>query len=222
MISVMDGEPGLRERKKRETRQRISDTATILFLTRGFDSVTVADIAAAADVSRVTVFNYFPRKEDMFFDRHDEAVALFTGAVHDRLPGESIPAALRRTLLGLAGRRHPLSGLRDGVESFVRTVQQSPTLQAASRENREALERDLAEAIARETAAEPADPLPTLVAAAVLAAHHTAYRYATEGVLAGESADALHPRYRDLINAGFDLLAHGVGDYGTSTVDPAT
>jgi AcrR family transcriptional regulator len=218
----MDGALGLRERKKRETRQRISDTATILFLTRGFDSVTVADIAAAADVSRVTVFNYFRRKEDMFFDRHDEAVAVFTGAVRDRQPGESIPAALRRTLLDLADRRHPLSGLRDGIEPFVRTVQNSPTLHAASRENREALERDLTEAIAQDTGAGPDDPLPTLVASAVLAAHFTGYRYATEGVVAGQSADALHPHYRDLVNTAFDMLEHGVGDYGTSTVDATT
>jgi hypothetical protein len=125
-------------------------------------------------------------------------------------------------LLDLADRRHPLSGLRDGVESFVRTVQHSLTLQAASRENREALERDLAEAIALDTAAEPADPLPILVASAVLAAHRTAYRYATEGVLAGESADALHPHYRDLVNTAFDLLEHGAADYGKSTVDPAS
>jgi AcrR family transcriptional regulator len=214
MIFVMDVELSLRERKKRETRQRIADTATILFVTRGFDSVTVADIAAAAEVSRVTVFNYFPRKEDMFFDRQEEAVALFTGAVRDRSPGESILAALRRTLLDLAERRHPLSGLRDGIEPFLRTVQNSPTLRAASRENHEALERALAEAIARDTGADPAELLPTLIASGVLAAYRVGYRYGTEGVLAGKSADALHPRYRDLVDTAFDMLEHGVGDYG--------
>lgn len=216
---VMDGELSLRERKKRETRQRISDVATVLFVTTGFDAVTVADIAAAANVSRVTVFNYFPRKEDMFFDRHDEALALFTGAVRDRRPGESVPSALRRTLLDLAERRHPLSGLRDGIESFVRTVQNSPTLQAASRENNEALERALAASIAQDTGADAADPLPTLVASAVLAAHRAAYRYATEGILAGRSATALHPHYRDVLNTAFDVLEHGIGDYGKSTMD---
>jgi AcrR family transcriptional regulator len=219
MMNVMGDEPGLRERKKRETRQRISDVATMLFVSRGFDAVTVADVAAAANVSRVTVFNYFPRKEDMFFDRHDEALDLFTGAVRGRRPGESIPAALRRTLLDLAERRHPLSGLRDGIEPFLRTVRNSPTLQAASRENHEALERELAAAIAQDTGAGPADPLPTLVAAAALTAHRAGYRYATEGVLAGTSADALHPHYRDLVNTAFDALEHGVGDYGQSTTD---
>jgi AcrR family transcriptional regulator len=219
MLFVMDVEPGLRARKKRETRQRIADAATGLFVTQGFDSVTVADIAAAANVSRVTVFNYFPRKEDMFFDRQDETLALFAGAVRERRPGESILAALRRTLLELADRRHPLTGLCDGIEPVLRTVANSPTLLAAARENHEALERDLAEAIARDTGADPTDLSPVLVASGVLAAHRAGYRYATGGVLAGKSADALHPHYREVVNMAFDMLEHGAGDYGRSTVD---
>jgi AcrR family transcriptional regulator len=214
MLFFMDAEVSLRERKKRETRQRIADVATHLFLTRGFDTVTVAEIAAAADVSRVTVFNYFPRKEDMFFDRHEEAVALFTGAVRDRRPGESIPAALRRLVLDLADREHPLSGLRDGVQPFLRTVQQSPTLQAAARENREDLERKVADAIAQATGAEPGDPLPLLVAATAMAAHHAGYRFATGRILAGESAADIRPRHHALVNTAFDLLENGAGDYG--------
>lgn len=66
-----DGVLGLRERKKRLTRQRISGEATALFLERGFDEVAVAEVARAAGVSTMTVFNYFPRKEDLFLDRID-------------------------------------------------------------------------------------------------------------------------------------------------------
>src|SRR5579862_5532518 len=102
---------GLRYRKKRETRQRISDIATALFIERGFDEVTVADIAEVAGVSKVTVFNYFPRKEQLFFDRGDEAMALLRGALRSRRPGESIPDAVRGLLLDLAAQRHPLSAL---------------------------------------------------------------------------------------------------------------
>src|ERR1700704_685210 len=106
----MGEEPGLRERKKRETRQRISDVATLMFATRGFDDVTVAEVAAAANVSKMTVFNYFPRKEDLLFDRTDEAVALLTGAIKERQPGDSFVSALRGLLLDLLERQHPLSG----------------------------------------------------------------------------------------------------------------
>ena len=80
-------EPSLRERKKRETRQRISNVATGLFMLRGFDNVTVAEVAEAANVSKMTVFNYFPRKEELFFDRGAEAIELTEAAIRDRAPG---------------------------------------------------------------------------------------------------------------------------------------
>ena len=83
---------GLRERKKRQTRQHLSDVATGLFLERGFEAVTVAEIAEAADVSVNTVYNYFPAKEDLFLDR---AGAWSTGcraAVRGRGAGESAAA----------------------------------------------------------------------------------------------------------------------------------
>src|SRR3977135_3245790 len=99
----MGEEPGLRERKKLETRQRISDVATLMFAARGFDDVTVAEIAAAANVSKMTVFNYFPRKEDLLFDRTDEAFALLAGAIKERRPGESFVSAIHRLLLELLG-----------------------------------------------------------------------------------------------------------------------
>lgn len=72
---------GLRERKKAETRQAISDVATRLFEARGFEAVTVAEIAAAANVSAKTVFNYFPAKEDLFFDAEDAVRDALVAAV---------------------------------------------------------------------------------------------------------------------------------------------
>src|SRR5882757_4729473 len=85
---------GLRERKKRATRKLISDIATRLFDERGFDQVTVDEVAVAANVSKMTVFNYFPRKEHLFFDRSDDAQQLL------------------RNALGNRGRRSPIAALR--------------------------------------------------------------------------------------------------------------
>ena len=84
-----------RTRKRLATRQAISDVATHLFMERGFDRVTIDEIADAADVGRMTVFNHFPRKEDMFFDREQEAHDLAFDAVRSRAPGTSPIEALR-------------------------------------------------------------------------------------------------------------------------------
>lgn len=78
---------GLRERKKRRTRQYISDVATGLFLERGFDEVTVAEVAEAAEVSVNTVYNYFPAKEDLFLDRSKGVVDRLARYVRGRDPG---------------------------------------------------------------------------------------------------------------------------------------
>src|SRR5919201_5865627 len=116
----MDGRPGLRERKKAQTRQRISNVATELFVVRGFDNVTVAEVADAAGVSKMTVFNYFPRKEDLFFDRGPEAADLIADAIRGRRDGETPVAALRRLMLDLLSRRHPLAAVGDRFPGFWR------------------------------------------------------------------------------------------------------
>src|SRR4029453_8099215 len=85
---------GRRQRKKALTRQAISDIATEMFMARGFDDVTVAEIAEAADVSVKTVFNHFGSKEELFLDREAEIFAAITGAIADRAAGRSITEAL--------------------------------------------------------------------------------------------------------------------------------
>ncbi|HET6987162.1 MAG TPA: helix-turn-helix domain-containing protein, partial [Kribbella sp.] len=99
---------GRRERKKAELRTRISEVATALFLERGFDDVSVSEIAEAADVARPTVFAHFARKEDLLFDRYPEAEALVVAAVNDRPAGTSAVVALSELLVTLADQGHPL------------------------------------------------------------------------------------------------------------------
>ena len=119
---------GLRERKKRETRQHISDVATRLFVKRGFDHVTIEEVATAANVSKMTVFNYFSRKEELFFDRND-ASELIGAALQGR--GRRSPlAALRALAHELVEQRHPLVGMDSDVASFWNVVRGSPTLRA--------------------------------------------------------------------------------------------
>jgi AcrR family transcriptional regulator len=96
-------EMGLRERKKQQTRQLIADTAWRLFADRGFERVTVAEIAREAQVAVATVFNYFPTKEDLFFYRLEAFGAQLVEAVSERPAGEPALAAFRRALMGSGG-----------------------------------------------------------------------------------------------------------------------
>ena len=96
--------PGLRERHKQETRQAISDTATQMFVARGFDEVTIAQVADAAGVAKMTVTNYFPRKEDLVFDRAEAVERHLADVIAARAPGESMLAAIRRDYAGAVAR----------------------------------------------------------------------------------------------------------------------
>ena len=89
---------GLRERKRRLTRQTISDAATTMFATRGFDNVTVSDVAARVGVSEKTIYNYFPTKESMVLDAADDTLAELARALRERRPDESLTEAVLRAL----------------------------------------------------------------------------------------------------------------------------
>ncbi len=198
----------LRERKKKAMRQRISDVATGLFIAHGFDEVTVAEVARAAEVSAMTVFNYFPRKEDLFLDRIPQAVELFTGAVERRGPGESALGALRRLVLDLLDQHHPLSAVDDGFPGFWRIVIASPALCARAREGVEELEDALARTFAG-TALGFADP--DFAAALTVAAYRSVYLATARRLLTGESAAALTDDHRARVCAAFDSLEAALG-----------
>src|SRR4029453_18007486 len=102
-MESMSAEPGLRERKKQQTRQLIADTARRLFAERGFDRVTVAEIAREADVAEKTVFNYFPTKEDLFYSRLEAFQEELLAAIRTREPGETVLAGFRGFLLRQRG-----------------------------------------------------------------------------------------------------------------------
>lgn len=209
----MNAELGLRERKKRETRRLISDVASGLFLQRGFDNVTVAEVAAAADVSTKTVFNYFPRKEDLFLDRLPEAVELITKAVRERGQGESPLAALRGLFLELLAQGHPLAGIGENYQFFWQVVLDSPALLARTREFVEELEDLLAELFAEAEGIDPAGPRARFAGALTTAAYRTVYLTAARKIFAGEGTDAVREESSTLLNHCFDAVERALAGF---------
>jgi AcrR family transcriptional regulator len=122
----MTDAPGRRERKKAATRKTISDTATRLFLERGFDAVSIREIAEVADVSPTTVFAHFPQKEALVFDEDDAQRELLVAAVRDRPDGVSIPRALRDYFL--AELAHADEHEEGAVARFLAFIDETPAL----------------------------------------------------------------------------------------------
>jgi AcrR family transcriptional regulator len=199
-------EPGLRERKKWETRRRISDVATGLFLARGFDNVTVAEIAEAAGVAKMTVFNYFPRKEDLFLDRPAEVVKDVTDAVRGRPAGTSVANAIREVHRAWLAQRHPMSGAIAGVR-FWRLVQETPALRARLLEQREEFESAVA-GVLREEGVGPLEA--QLVAGFVGVAHGTVFTTALRRRLDGDEVDEVLRDQERVIEVAFDALERAV------------
>src|SRR2546421_4876724 len=130
----MNREPGLRERKKERTRQLIAQTARRLFGERGFEDVTVGEVAGAADVSEATVFNYFPTKEDLFYSGLEAFEEQLLSSIRDRAPGESILTAFSRFVMtprGLLAAKEPEAIER--LAEITRVISESPALLARER-----------------------------------------------------------------------------------------
>lgn len=158
-----------RSRKRLATRQQISDAATRLFLERGFDAVTVDDIAAAADVGRMTVFNHFPRKEDMFFDRDEEAREGVRQALINRQNGESPIEALRAHAHQLIATGSPYAEFSIRSRGYVETVRGSESLMSRARAMRDELENFLATALSESVAHKSVGASDKLAAAVLVA-----------------------------------------------------
>jgi AcrR family transcriptional regulator len=202
---------GLRERKKLLARQQISDVATRLFLERGFDEVTIAEVAAAAGVAKMTVTNYFPRKEDLVFDHHVELVSHAAAAIAARASGESALAALHRAYFAALERRDASVGLAG--KGFVRMITGSPALLARLREIDEQREAAIAETLADETGTS-ADDITLAIAAAQLAAvHRVLFRQALRMTLEGKTHAQATDELSGMARQAFDQLEPSLGHY---------
>lgn len=213
-MSAMAAErSGLRERKKKAARLAISQIATDMFIERGFDKVTVAEVAAAADVSEATIFNYFATKEDLFFDREAEIVETHARFVHDRRPNESIVQGLHRAIREILATLLPALFDHDTVR-FLATVDASPALRARARLTMEKSEATLADAIAEDTHAKKNDPTPRAIAAMVTGIERVLLEQMRGHLLRGESASRSKRALVDTCDRSFHLLQSGVASYG--------
>jgi len=195
---------GLRESKKQETRREIADTAMRLFVQRGFDHVTVAEVAAAARVSEKTVFNYFPTKEDLFFDEVPEREAALVAAVRDRPAGESVVSGLRRLQAAQCPRL-----CSPGFATFARIIEESPALQAKELEVMARLTEALAEAIRTELGVPAIDA--HIAANMLVGVHWQLFRNARAQALAGRQGPAAVRRLRSDLDRAYRLLENGLG-----------
>ena len=197
------------ERGGPQTRARISEVATRLFLERGFDAVSVAEVAREAGVSSVTVFNHFPRKEDLLLDRQVDAADLLRQAIRDRPAGVDVLQALEALTQRLAEERVPLSGLDTRSGPFFRTVAASPALVARARAIAADLEQVLADELEHEHAGGVAGPSALLAPFFIAGYTHvlvTSARRLLAHEPAGSVADEHHSRLDDL----FAALRRGV------------
>jgi AcrR family transcriptional regulator len=201
---------GLRERRKQETRQLISDVATSLFADRGFDEVTISQVAEAAGVAKMTVTNYFPRKEDLVFDRAGAVVRHLADVVAGRPPGESMLAAVRRDYAEAVARADVTLGL--STPEFARMIEGSPALTSRGLEMLAQRERALGDAMAAETGQDTAQQ--RVIAALLASVHRVLYAEAAARSMAGEPRTQICAALDTMASRAFDLLEPSLGSYG--------
>lgn len=204
----------LRERKKLQTRHRLLAAATELFAERGFDKVSVAEIAEAAEVSKMTVFNYFAGKEDLVLAPMEEHIGDVARAVRDRASGESVLAAVRGQFLACVERRDPSVGMSDApvVLRVRRLIVETPALLTRAHAFSMRSFDLLAEALVEE-GEEPA--IARVVAVQLIGTRNALIQANQLRLLAGEPADAVAPDAVALAERAFGLLADGLGDFAT-------
>ncbi|GHJ31439.1 MULTISPECIES: TetR/AcrR family transcriptional regulator [Streptomyces] len=204
---------GLRERKKRQTRQHISDVATGLFMERGFEAVTIAEVAEAAEVSVNTVYNYFPAKEDLFVDREEEIVDRPSRLVRERPAGQSAARALLDRLRQDIRERHPYVGLTEGYDRFRQVIVDSPTLMARLFTIQGRTVHRLGVTLREEAAAEPRDPTPEFIAHQLIGAENAVRRGIQRGLEEGGGVDEVAEDALRMVDVMESLLGDTVLNY---------
>jgi AcrR family transcriptional regulator len=207
-----DRGPGRRELRRQETRASIVDAAAELFAERGFEAVSVMEIARRAGVVEKTVFNHFPVKEGLVFDADPPMREALLDAVRRRPAGESVAAAAGSFVVGAVSLLGSPEAA-NGVAEMARVIRGSRTLQVREREILGELTNALAGLIAAETGARPGQVEPWLAAHAVLGLYASLLELARDRVLAGVGGAALSAELRRQGMRGLALLQFGLAGY---------
>jgi AcrR family transcriptional regulator len=209
---------GLRDLKKQQTRERIVDAGRQLFAERGFDKVTVADIAGAAQVSPATVFNYFPSKEDVFYSPLEAFGERLIEAIRVRKAGEPVLTTFRHHVEDTGGLLARLqTGDGDAIQrlrAFNQVIADSPVLQARERQALAHTTDRLAALLAGEHDAGPEDVRAYVAANALMGVHRALLDFVRRRVLADDNLTELEADVHALSARAFALLEDGLGGYG--------
>jgi AcrR family transcriptional regulator len=213
-------EEGLRERKRRLTRQLISDAATSMFATRGFENVKVSEVAERVGVSEKTMYNYFPTKESMVLDNADEGIEELARALRERRPDQSLTDAVVGALKAdLKRYAEAPDELVQFMPRFAEMIDRTPALHAAWLEVHDRLAKVAREELAAQAEVDPCDPEPIAAGRALAGLATVAFesqmRHIRDGARGDELAEAVSSdleRAARLIETGlwsFGLLARG-------------
>ncbi|HEY6694744.1 MAG TPA: TetR family transcriptional regulator [Solirubrobacteraceae bacterium] len=206
---------GLRERKKQQTRELLAETARRLFSERGFERVSVAEIAREADVSEKTVFNYFPTKEDLVYWRLESFEEELLETIRSRAPGESVLDAFGRFVRAPRGMlaSHD-EETRERLAALTRMIASSPALLAREQQIFAGYTDSLAALIALETGSDGVEPW--VAANAMMGAHRGLVDYTRRRIIAGDRSSRLIRDVRAEADRALARLARGLGDYGVA------
>lgn len=206
-------EPGLRERKKQETRQHISNVATEMFIEQGFDNVRVADVAEACGVSEKTVFNYFPNKESLMLDQQEpmrlRLIEVLGPGATER-PADAMVGLANETVEALVSHGRGNKDMADLVEQFMRTVAETPALSAARDRATKELIDTATDSLAERYGREPDDAEIRVTAIALVGFWDAARMRAVHHLRAGRSADEIRKRTRADMRKAAKLIHHGL------------
>lgn len=202
---------GLRERKKMATRHLLTHTAVELFEEHGFDNVTVAEVADAAEVSRMTVFNYFSTKEDLVTGVAEHHIHEPATVVRNREVGQTPHDAVLEFFLQSLAERQPFTGLSDepSVLRLLRLVEATPALQARFQHYGHETQRLLTEVLVEESSSELT---ARLIAAQILGAQQVLVRENRRRIVEGEPADDVYLDAVQNARHAYRLLGTGLGD----------